>query len=70
MLAEAATKDITHIANPQGLEQNKKVAKRGGNVAKVARESLEKETGKPVITEQKAIDFAELISNIAKISKK
>lgn len=65
MLAEAATKDITQISNPQGLEQNRKVAQRGGSVAKVARESLEKETGQPVITPKNAIDFAALISNIA-----
>lgn len=70
MLAEAATKDITQISHPKGLDENRKVAQRGGNVAKVARESLEQETGKPVITRQTAIDFAELISNIAKISKK
>lgn len=70
MLAEAATKDITHITHPQGFEQNREVAKRGGNVAKVARESLELETGKPAITQQKAIDFAEIISNIAKIRNK
>ncbi|AHG85763.1 Prophage antirepressor [Bibersteinia trehalosi USDA-ARS-USMARC-190] len=37
MLAEAATKDIAQISHPQGLEENKTVAKRGGNVAKVAR---------------------------------
>lgn len=70
MLAEAATKDITQISHPQGLEENRAVAKRGGNVAKVARESLEQETGKPVITQQKAIDFANLISNVAKLNKK
>lgn len=70
MLAEAATKDITQISHPQGLEENRAAAKRGGSVAKVARESLEKETGKPVITQQKAIDFANLISNVAKLNKK
>ncbi|HED4446110.1 TPA: phage antirepressor protein [Pasteurella multocida] len=65
MLAEAATKDITQIAHPQGLEENRTVAQRGGNVAKIARESLEKETGQPVITQQNAIDFAQLIKHIA-----
>lgn len=65
MLAEAATKDITQITHPQGLEENKKVAKRGGNVAKIARETLENETGQPVITQQNAMDFAQLINHIA-----
>lgn len=70
MLAEAATKDIAQISHPQGLEENKTVAKRGGNVAKVARESLETETGKPVITQQNAIDFAAVIEQVAKQVKK
>lgn len=70
MLAEAATKDIAHISHPQGLEENKTVAKRGGNVAKVARESLEAETGKPVITQQNAIDLAAVIEQVAKQVKK
>ncbi len=66
MLAETATKDIANTSNPQGLEENKKVAKRGGNVAKVARETLEKETGEPVITPKNAIDFGRLISDVTK----
>lgn len=66
MLAETATKDIANATNPMGLDENKKVAKRGGNVAKVAKETLEKETGEPVITQKNAIDFAKLIDDIAK----
>ena len=71
MLAETATKDITNTSNPQGLEENKKVAKRGGHVAKVAKEALERETGGCVITPKNAIDFGRLISDVTKeISKK
>lgn len=66
MLAETATKDIANASNPQGLEENKKVAKRGGNVAKVAKETLEQETGKPVITTKNAIDFGRLISDVTR----
>ena len=65
MLAETATKDIANASNPYGLEENKKVAKRGGNVAKVARDTLEQETGKSVITTKNAIDFGRLINNVA-----
>lgn len=65
MLAETATKDITNTSHPQGFEENKKVAKRGGNVAKVARETLERETGEPVVTSKNAIDFGKLISDVA-----
>jgi len=65
MLAETATKDIANASNPYGLEENKKVAKRGGNVAKVARDTLERETGKSVITTKNAIDFGRLINDVA-----
>ncbi|MGP1437948.1 MAG: BRO family protein [Treponema sp.] len=66
MLAETATKDITNVAHPKGLNENKEVAKRGGNVAKVAKQTLELETGQPVITSKNAIDFAKLITDISK----
>jgi|GEM_PF-6494275 len=35
MLAEASTKDISAATNPKDFEESKKVAKQGGNVAKV-----------------------------------
>lgn len=50
MLAEASTKDISQAVNPKGFEESKKVAKQGGNVAKVALKELETKTGKKVVT--------------------
>jgi hypothetical protein len=50
MLAEASTKDISAATNPKHFEESKKVAKQGGNVAKVARKELEAKTGKKVVT--------------------
>jgi hypothetical protein len=50
MLAEASTKDISAATNPKDFKQSKKVAKQGGNVAKVARKELEAKTGKNVVT--------------------
>jgi len=50
MLAEASTKDISQAVNPENFEESKKVAKQGGNVAKVARQELEARTGKKVVT--------------------
>ncbi len=64
MLAETATKDIANTTHPQGFEENKTVAKRGENVAKVARETLEQETGQPVITPKNALDFGKLIQDV------
>lgn len=40
MLAEASTKDISHAIDPKTFENSKKVAKQGGNVAKVALKEL------------------------------
>ncbi len=50
MLAEASTKDISQATEPKTFEESKKVAKRGGNVASVARKELEAQTGKKVVT--------------------
>jgi hypothetical protein len=50
MLAEASTKDISAATNPKDFEESKKVARQGGNVAKVARLELEAKTGKKVVT--------------------
>lgn len=66
MLAEAATKDITNATNPKGLEENKKVAKRGGSIAGNARKEIERETGKPVITSKNAVDLSRLIEDVVK----
>ena len=66
MLAEAATKDIANATYPQGLEENKKVAKDVGSIAGNARREIEMKTGKPVITSKNAIDFSRLISDIIK----
>ena len=66
MLAETATKDIANAMHPQGLEENKKVAKDGGSIAGNARREIEMKTGKPVITSKNAIDFSRLISDIIK----
>lgn len=54
MLAEASTKDISQAVNPQDFEENKKVARQGGNVAKVARQELEAKTGKKVVSDLNA----------------
>ena len=64
MLAEASTTDIAKAEQPQGFDENQKVARRGGNVAGVARKALEVETGKPVVTAQNAESFRQLVTDI------
>ncbi len=62
MLAETSTTDISKKEKPAGLSENIKVAKRGGNVAKIARQALEAETGKPVITPKNALELNKTVS--------
>ena len=64
MLAEASTTDIAKAEQPQGFDENQQVARRGGNVAGVARKALEAETGKPVVTSQNAECFRQLVTDI------
>lgn len=54
MLAELSTKEISEIANPETMSEHEDVAKRGGSVAKEARQKLEAETGKKVVSRQNA----------------
>ena len=69
MLAEATTTELANAANPQGLEENKKVAKRGGSIAGNARKEIEQETGKAVITSNNALDFASLIAEVSELKE-
>ena len=64
MLAEASTTDIAKVTNPQGFSENQDVARRGGKVAGIARQALEAETGKPVVTSQNASNFRQLVTDI------
>lgn len=64
MLAEASTTDIAKAEQPQGFGENQKVARRGGNVAGVARKALEAETGRPVVTSQNAESFRQLVTDL------
>ncbi len=54
MLAEASTTEISKQSNPKNFTENKKVAKKGGEVAKAARLKLENTTGKKVVTKLNA----------------
>lgn len=71
MLAEATTTELTKAQSPQGLEENRTVAKQGGTVAGNARKEIESQTGRPVITPENANTVllgktvTEMIENIA-----
>ena len=57
MLAEVTTTEISKSENPQGLEESKKVSKRGGSVAGKARKDIEKQTGRKVVSKLNAKDI-------------
>lgn len=63
MLAEVSTKDISQANNPNTFDQSMTIAKQGGNVAKVAREELERQTGKSVISSDNAATLRRLTQN-------
>lgn len=56
-IGEIAARDIAREEKPQGLKENLSVAKRGGGVAKGARDLYEKETKKSAISNENALDY-------------
>ena len=56
-IGELTTRDIAKEEHPKGLKENMSVAKRGGKVAKGARELYEKETKKSVISKDNALNY-------------
>ncbi len=56
-IGEIAARDIATNEHPQGLNENMKVAKRGGKVANDARISYEKETKKSAISNKNALNY-------------
>ena len=55
---------MRRLTRSQAIDENQKVARRGGNVAGVARKALEAETGRPVATFQNAESFRQLMTDL------
>ena len=66
-LAEVATTEYSRQSNPQTMEENKRVAREGGDVAREARETMEKRLGRSVVSKERASDY---IIGAAKKGKK
>ena len=64
MLAEATTTELTKVHNPEGLEENRQIAKEGGNVAGNARKDIEQRTGQSVISSQNAVEMPDLVTGL------
>ena len=56
ILAEASTTEISKVQNPKGFRQSAEVARKGGRIAGDARKKLEAQTGRSVISSDKASD--------------
>lgn len=63
-LSEIATRELVKKHNSYGLEQNKKIAKMGGQVAKVAKDDIEKKLGESVISEKNTLPYRYLEDNL------
>jgi len=56
-LGKIATRELAKEHKPYGLEQNKKIAKMGGSAAKAARDNIEKNLGKTVISNKNSLNY-------------
>lgn len=69
-LGEIATRELAKEHRPYGLKENKKVAQMGGNVAKVARDDLEKKLGKTIISKSNSLKYKYLDTNKKTLTEK
>ena len=63
-LGEIATRELAKEHGPLGLEQNKKIAKMGGHTAKVAREDIEKNLGRSVVSKDNTLSYEYVEDNL------
>ena len=70
MLAEVTTTEISKTKKPKGINENAKVAKEGGKVAKNARKDIEKRIGKKVISKVNAKNKEKLMIENKKSNSK
>lgn len=67
-LGEIATRELTKKKNPKGLAENRKIARKGGKVSKVARNQLESELNESVISKDNYLNYE--YKNMKKIENK
>ena len=69
-LGEIATRELAKKHKPQGLKENRKIAKSGGEVAKVARDNLENKLGETIISKENQLNYKYIDNNQLLESKK
>ena len=69
-LGEIATRELAKKHKPKGLKENRKIAKSGGEVAKIAREDLEGKLGETIISKENQLNYQYINNNQLLESKK
>lgn len=64
MLAEATTTELSKAHQPKNFDENREIAKRGGKYAGDTRKSIEKDTGRAIITAENAVQLNEVVTNM------
>ena len=62
-LGEALTREFTKEKEPNGLKENKEVAKIGGSIAKITRDNIEKEINRSVISKENSLGYRYIEDN-------
>ena len=68
MLAEVSAKEISQTEQPEGLQQNRDVARRGGSIAGEARKQIEQQTGRSAITGKGAAELNHVVTEMLETS--
>ena len=64
MLAETTTTELSKAHRPEGFEESRIVARRGGKVAGDARRAIEADTGRPAVTAENAAQFNAVVTDV------
>ena len=64
MLAETTTTELSKAHRPEGFEESRIVAQRGGKVAGDARRAIEADTGRPAVTAQNAAQLNAVVTDV------
>ena len=62
-LAEVATTEYSRQSNPQTMAENQRIAQEGGDVAREARETMERRLGRSVVSSERASDYIKSVGN-------
>ena len=62
-LAEVATTEYSRQSNPQTMAESQRIAKEGGNVARDARQTMERRLGRSVVSPERASDYIKPIES-------